>query len=308
MLDSKVVKNLFFRMDYLISGQDPLLTTEEYNYARWFEEGYNQIITRYIEAFYQYESSTIVQPGTSVVTYDPFVTRMILELLDNKSPNGRKIIEYNVDDYRIPNFKSVYDVCYHQDESMLYSSFKGHGLLDPSFIATSMYQNSIRYSSIRSVVVPLPERDDVNNYNELVNMMNQGGIKSNSSGWYSGGCTKTPLDCVIREQASSCCSCCNSTQCSNETESDNKLPSLDIGMDIPDVTGPTYIMSGAFYDKDLMNCTLFERLVWNVIKREPLDNSAVHAFMKSYYKWSAIQRYYLGPLLLILLRAAIRGL
>ena len=52
----------------------------------------------------------------------------------------------------------------------------------------------------------------------------------------------------------------------------------------------------------------FEKLLWDGILKSKIDPSDVFVYFESYPKWSKIDRFYLGIVLVVLMRYSLRGI
>lgn len=300
ILESRVTNNLYYVFDNQISGATALLTTEDYNYTQWFKEYQQNLLDMFLSKFYSFEHSTILIPNQAKPTYDQYVTRIYLQLVDGYNSQGRKVREYNCDDYRLQNMESVYDMVFKLKPSLIHSVFRRFGILPTARLKTSVFQNTVRYSDIKFITIPHPRQDYVNNHNSIDGMIDGQALLNIN---LVGDCTPRPLNGQAGMYAATCC-----YEPKEEEVKDTEVDISDIGMHVPDIDGKSYALSNAFFDKDIAGMTIFERRIWDVIERKKLNYAHIKAFCDSYPRWTPLQQFYLGPLLILLTQAAIRGM
>lgn len=282
LIDSKVVKTSYYNRDYLITGQNPILVEEDFNASRTLTEHFNHIANQLVSQNFSFDTHTVTVPGQTRATYDPFVVRAILRIISNNEVKlYRDIREYNCDDHRIPKFDDLYTAVIRRDPTLLYNTFTQYARLSVNLLNPSIYQNSIRYSGIYFVVVPYRSTLDNDNYSALNDIISGQRLSSVANGLET-----------------------NSLTALNYTELATTRP----GFDIPSITSDSYVLTPAFYSNELVKCTKFERCIWNVLNNDTIAYQDVYPFCQEFKNWSKMEQYYLGPLLLLLIRHTLRGL
>jgi hypothetical protein len=105
------------------------------------------------------------------------------------------------------------------------------------------------------------------------------------------------------------CYTCNDSDSIKANDTIPTVPDGTEGTILPIVNaGGYYILSEAFYTKDFANMVKFEKLLWNGILKSKVDPSDVFVYFESYPKWSKIDRFYLGIVLVVLMRYSLRGI
>lgn len=66
-----------------------------------------------------------------------------------------------------------------------------------------------------------------------------------------------------------------------------------------------YVLSEAFYKRDLVNCGYFEKLVMKYLNQEIVNSSELDKPLVEYTSWSTRDQFYLIPILIVLVRDAI---
>lgn len=293
LLDSKVTKQSYYQRDYLITGQNPLLASEDYNAVTVLNTHLKNISRMFITNNFSYSNHTLIVPGQSEATYDPYVTRAALKVISSEDVSLiRDIQEYNCDDHRIPKFADIYTAVMKRDATLLYGTFKEFAAITVALLNPSVYQNSVRYSGIRYIIAPYQPSLDNDNYAALADIISGYRLSVINPGI---NLTGSVSDCECPEPT--------------DTQTVDDLSVIgNPGFDIPKIGNSSYVLSSAFYEKQLLECSLFERCIWDILDNKPLKFTDVYAFCDSYHKWGKLEQYYLGPLLILLIRATLRGL
>lgn len=283
MLEQRLVKNLFFQRDYLTYGQNPYLIEEDFHYHNNLEKYIASIEDRWVKEFYNKSKKVFLVPGQVDIVYDPYIVSAVMALFTQNNNNlYRQVNVLNVDDWGLNYIDSLWSLLLSRDEFKIHSVFKEAELLSSTQFTSLSQLNSIRYSGVESVVVP-KDLDMGYGAGEYGN----GGI----SGSFSCGC--------------------NGKRASTSTINDSAPTEYDgtIGTLLPVVNKDGYyVLSKAFYEKDFPNMVKFEKLLWDGILKSKVDPSEVFTYFEAYPKWSKIDRFYLGIVLVILMRYSLRSI
>lgn len=302
LMNAKVTKESYYNRDYLITGQNGILATEEYMAVQTLEEHLVRISNLFITNNFSWENHTLILPGQDASTYDPFVVRAALKVISSESVKFLKDVrELNCDDHRIPKFNDIYTAILKRDKTLLYGAFRDFGRIPTNLLTPSVFHNSIRYTGIKAVIVPYKQDLDNDGYVKLLNLID------GANGTWSG--TGLNVNGVIDD-----CHCWGNIAIPVPCVCEETPPELgedpmigNPGMDIPTITNASYVVSDAFYDKRLTDCSLFERMLWDILDNKPLDNEKIYKFVECYHLWGKLEQFYLGPLLILLIRACLRG-
>lgn len=306
LIDSKVVENLHFNRDFFTTGQNPLLTTESFNHLEWLQKALKNVSTHWLATNFSHTHSTLLVPNQDNPIYDPFVTRAALRLISKDVDKlVLDIIEYNVDDFRLPKYVNIYQAVIERDRSLLHRVFKPYQVVSTAIIGSHAYQHSIKYSGIPFVVMPATANLDSDNYNLLANVGS--GYQGEIIGGRNGDSSSMASICWADPSKPCTVKLGKGKDAENNPNYDiNGLP-VSIGFDIPEVPSETYVLSPAFYNNDKDELTRFEMLINEMIDGKPINYEEINPFIESFYKWTRVEQFYLGPLLIALIKAAIRS-
>lgn len=314
LLDDKVVNVYHFRRDSLILGQNPLLLDAEFDATRTLEHYLKEITTLWVSGNFSYTHNTFVIPGQTQPIYDPYVTRAALKII---SPDEhrliRSVVEYNCDDHRIPKYDDIYTAMMKRDAYLIPRVFKGFNIIDYRALLINPYQNSIRYSGIHYGIVPSTMNVDADDYSGLSTVPGLNSISLNTTvtgDTAPSTINDTPVSCPADPNIP-----CDATDWTpnpnpgtNTTTPPNYGELGNIGMDIPPITSASYTLSTSFYAHQLTKMTQFERLVWQTLEDKRVAYQDVYPFCKAYAQWGRLEQFYLGPILIMLIRSALRSI
>lgn len=285
ILETRTIKNLFFQRDYLTYGQNPYLIEDDYHYKLNLEKYITSIEERWIKEFFNLSYKTLLMPGQAKTTYDPFIVKAVMSLFTkDKISLYRQMVVLNVDDWGLNHVDSLWTMLTTRDEYKIHSIFKQAILLGSNNFSAVPKLHGIRFSGVDDVLVP---KDHDLGYNN---------DEYGNGGYGTGFC-------------GSCCSSCMGNAKSNMNDAVPTEYDGTEGTRLPVVMGDGYyVLSKAFYEKDLANMTKFEKLLWDGILKSKVDPSDVFVYFEAYHKWSKIDRFYLGIVLVILMRYSLRSI
>lgn len=287
LLDTRVVLTNYFRKDFLAFGQNPFLVEDDYNSLLELDKAIDNLTDFWCRTFWNPAFKTFTVPSQWASAYDPWFVRFIIELLPIYDHNTyRHVNILNVDDYNLNNIQSTWDMLLKREPFMLNTIFK-----DASLISAKAFNNrpllnaGIYYSGIANLVGP--KTIDFGYGNNEHNY-------SAAYGW-----------------AMSCsCNCQNSGMDAGlGFKSDVTINDGTPGMNVPVLfKDDSYVFTKAFYEGDEVNMSEFERLLWKGLNNEPINPSEVVVFYKAITKWSKLDKFYLIPTLILLMKYAKRSI
>lgn len=305
LMDAKVTKESYYQKDYLISGQNALLTTEDYKASNDLHAWFKNIAKLMVNNNFSHETRTITIPLQNEISYDASVTKALNRLVtESDVPQWRYVTLFNVDDYRVEKQPSIYDAIINRDASLFYVIPQDFKTIYTGNMSTLAYQNPIRLSGVKRIVIPYSDRLDNDNYTGLHKLLANNvnplhpGLDVNGSG---GTGSVNGLDN---------CGCSNKYNpywIAKQEENEQSNVGV-VGMQIPTITNGSYVLSKAFYKRELTQCTQFERDLWDILDSKPISRTNIYAYCENYQKWGRLEQYYLGPFLLMMIRCAILGI
>lgn len=282
-LDSKVVQELYYLKDFLHHGQNPLVSSREYEIVEQLKTKYYEIINHYFRWFFSKEFNTLLVPGQDKRVYDHFVVKFILSILDTRdNEHIRYIRRLNVeDDYNLKE-PNIWTAIATKDIIALKTGFRKTGLVSTRYFNNNPMLESIRFSGIEYIIYP---KDHQSVYDSSNNLMNKtvSAVELTRVNTRNGN-----LEELIYDQ----------------TFSLNGTKIKGIGSVLCD---DHYVLSQNFYE-NLPNKTLLEVLVENYFQEENNNNESILDLCNSIHNWGGLERFYYIPLLLTLIKNSIRSI
>lgn len=313
-LNHKTMEHLHYDHDLLMVGENPIIVREEYHAMSELRDLEKSITQLWLSESYSHETKTLLVPGQPKPTYDQYVVKAMVSLVSGSHhSNYGEVRQYNVDDHRMDKHTDIYSVIATGEKHFLAHCFRKFLVVDKRVLQVSPYQNSVKYSAIERIVVPGSSRIDADNYGWVSNIPQ--GAKFAITG------TKTTKgDKGSKNQCVPCIADVN-IPCGNDPLAPNngsnggdiKDTGIDYsglndpGMDIPRIGSDSYVLSKAFYDNTPSECTLFEREILGIMCRKKANWQTALSFSTAYPKWGRLERYYLAPLLICIIRSALYG-
>lgn len=270
-IEARTVLTSFFDKDYIKFGMDPVLTSERYNTSKTLKSSIQELLTEYLSEFYSYEFGTLLVPSANIGVYDPFITKIILTLFDSRDHHLlSKITQLNVDDSQFNKYINVWDVLLKQQPSLIDNCFSEVQVVSARSFSRNPQLRTIAFSGIGLVVLPITRNKSVDDHL---------GLSRTVTGIHN---TKSAEDSV-------------------------RVPVNNEGaplMSIPNVEGsPQYIFTEAFYAgiAPTPSQSDFENLIKRYLAKEHLDAREIIGFFNSRDHWTHFERFYLVPVLLILM-------
>lgn len=270
-LNKKVVETLHFVEEFILHGQNPLLTTEAFKQRQELKSLLITVSKQYLANNYSKQHSTLLVPEQAAATYDPYVTTCILNLIEHDvHPYMRKLRDLNVDDRQTRDYTDIYTVLLNCDIDSLPMCFTEAGTVDTRKWVRNYSIASIRYSTIPLMIYPVA--------------MNQGADRyySESS---SGDIDAEPL-----------------THPPSGSTPFGQVPAIDA------LSGRGYVFPESFYNREAVDQSVLTQLTEDYLENKTIDGNALIALVKQRTSWSSVERFYFEPILIILIKAALRGI
>lgn len=268
-LDAKVVQKLNFVEDFILSGQNPLLTDDELTAYHDLSRLHVELSNLWLRECYSYEHQTLLVPNQPSTTYDPYVVNFACSLMTNElSPLVGKIRNLNVDGRQTRDYMDIYTVILDCNLSGLSHCFK-KAKAAPTTMWTDNYSAaSIRFSGIDKCVYPIQPNQGVDAYYD-----------SSSSGYSTG-------QSIV-----------------NSSVGTHTIDNMSIFQ--PMGTVDAYVFSEGFYAQSGGYETILEDMVGRYLNGEPLDQTLLLKVANSVKNWSAVDNFYYGPIVVALIKASI---
>lgn len=292
-LSQKTIKETYFVKEFLHHGQNPVIVDSEYQAIIDLKRGYKNLLAHYFADFYSIEYGTLLVPDQKYTTYDPFLTKAVVSILDtNENPIVKKIKVLNVDGDQSMRMINIWDCLLSMSNDLLIMAGQRYGLTSVENFDIDARYEGIRYSGVKQVVYPLDERTDVDSgYSEPLDLVTslivQGKTRTNQMVRLV---FETSLDGF-------------------HSEAKPELTGIEALPTIHRVTvDDFYVFSEALYFEDPENRSQLESLVYDALDQKPVNLLVLKGLVNEAKRWGNLERFYYIPVLIILIKTALRGL
>lgn len=292
-LDAKTVKTVKFIKDLLYFDHNANLLNTDFSQRVDLYEQSKKLVDYYFRDFFSIEHSTFLIPGQSKATYDPWLVRFLTKILGTNE--HRLMQRIKVPSTDLPEYRNttLWD-CIQEgsDFALPYAQFKMRAVSTSYFRARAQI-GGIYYTSIEQILFPYDGRTDVDRFHDQCV-----GVRSTGTGIGNAG--DRPSSRVPSDK--------NITYVQLEGL---PLPGeLDLGESIPDfsyvLADDSYVLSNAFYKGQTPLKSNLERLVLQLLKDETIERETLCRISNTVMYMPELERFYFIPLILTLIRVALR--
>lgn len=298
----KTIKTFYFVREFITYGQNPLLFEAEHDHYRYFKFQNRQILSGYLKSFYSQEFDTIIVPGQSFITYDPYLMRAINSLFETiDGPQMYRARCLNVDDDEVCQATSIWDVIRQRDMVMMDAAFKKFGAVDANSFTWEPLFNGICFSGVQKVIYPQDAVLSVD-YKRISR------VKSATATVLSPGPNSMTMQAIEDDRPQLVDYLAKETPGFLKKEEE---PPLIKPMAVKQAMADGYyVFSKAFYDQDTSpgKMSELELLVWDFLRGNALSLVRLRALTEQARQWTSLNQFYFIPVLLVLIRSALRGL
>ncbi len=283
-LESKVVASYEYVKDYLQAGQNPLVEASEWQNIARLHNRSESILEAYTKQFFSREFNTFIVPGQPYPTYDAWLVKALAAMFEsNDTPELLNMRLLNIDDNASMACTQLWDVLLQKDPALLKFVNRRAGLVWVNRFTRNPMLNGIRWSGINQVVFPM----DV----ELT-------VDQELGGFGMEPITDSQLIDVP----------------SRRGRLEDMLTKVNLP-GLPYARAPMihnvlhddyYVFSEAFYHGDTGKQSQLELLVGDYLHDRAIHHETLLAFCDTWHAWPRLAMFYYTPIVLLLIRAAIR--
>jgi hypothetical protein len=281
-LESKTVSTLEYVKDYLQAGQNPLVEESEWQNISRLHNRYESMLKSYSKQFFSKEFNTFIVPGQLYPTYDAWVVKALSEMFETtEAPELLNMRILDCDDQQSMACVQLWNVILQKDPQQLKFVNKKAGLVYVSRFSRNPMLNGIRWSGMNQVVYPIDVELTVDQ--EL-----RGLIPITDSQLVEVPSRAGRLEDLIAD-----------TNLIGLPY--NRAPLIH-----PVLIDDYYVLSDAFYNNLEGQQSQLELCVKDYLFNRALDQKTLLAFCDTWHGWSRLAMFYYTPIVLILIRAALR--
>lgn len=280
-LNSKVLETFVFVRDYLLYGQNPVILSQDWESLLQLKFRYKEIVEQYFHEHFSREYSTLLVSGQEGSVYDHFLTTALLSVVETTDGvDIRRVRRLNVDGDDVMKSTTLWDVLVKRQRRLLKHAIRQVGVVSPRLFTHDPHMEGIYHSRINYLVYPK---------NPVLSVDYQRTGQQKLLEDYTFVNPASPLSTV-------------------------ELPLTDgliynpAPLHAAPMTDSYYVLSEAFYTGDKPNMTQLERLVVDYLDGKPLDTKLLVTLCDSSHAWGALERTYLIPVILILVKVATRSI
>lgn len=163
-LNNKVVKEVYYRRDFNIYGQNPIIIEEDVLNIEKINGYLNDFKQYYFSRFFSNEYNTLILPNQECTIYDPFLVKAFTSLYDNNEhPILQKIRYLNIEGDMALKQDTIWSALLNVDKVYLLNSVKEMWCIDTKYWSQYPLLKTIRFSGIANIVYPKQPLTTVNN-------------------------------------------------------------------------------------------------------------------------------------------------
>ena len=282
-LNKKVVKREVFVRDHLFHEKYPFVAVEEYEARTKLQRLYSELVPMYFQAFWDNEFTTLMVPDQPSSTYDPLLVDAILKIVNTRDcPEVLKTRQLNCDGDNALQAVSIWTALLERSTMQMQRAFTRASTVSTRSFPRVAYFESICQSGIVYVVYPIdPERSVLAKKLVLKKLL---------------------LNPVQRPEYDTI----------EDLFPQPVLSGLDgasggvAQRDIPEACATDYyVLPQSFYDSNRPAQSRLENLVQDYLDSRPVDPSILLRVCQGYPSWPALDQFYFGPLLMLLIRSVV---
>ena len=308
-LKSKTVRKLVYDRDFHNHGQNPLLFHEEHEIMVFLRRQYKEVINRYYRAFFSREFKTMLAPGQKPTVYDTFLVHALTNFFDIwDTEEAQYVREYNRDEDDALRSTQIWTVLQFRDISMIQDCFIEYGTVSANQFSIEPVLFSLYHAGFGSVIYPKDPVLTVD-YIQFPNpkFVSDEPLKPAPDQMRPSIISMLP-DPVLRlkDYFPDVMNGFNAADIDgNEIDYPEPPPLIHKAM-----ADNVYVLSRAFYENDTTPGaqSQLELQVRRYLKGDQIDIAYLKQLVQDMPNWNTMDRFYFTPILLVLMKAVIRGL
>lgn len=281
-LETKTIQCFEYVKDYLQAGQNPLVEASEWQGLAKLHSRYESMVKSYAKQFFSREFKTFIVPGQDYPTYDAWLAKALAAFFNTtEAPEFLTMCLLDCDDNESMRCVQLWDVLLQKDPSLLKFVNQQTGTVWVNRFTRNPMLNGIRWSGINQVVFPMnPELTVDQELRGLIPMTDSQLVEAPSrAGRLEDLIPKTALI---------------------------GLPYTTAPLIHPVLLDDYYVLSKAFYHDHVGEQSQLELCVKDYLHDRAINHQTLLAFCETWHGWSRLAMFYYTPIVLILIRAALR--
>jgi hypothetical protein len=287
-LDAKTTNRYYYLSDYLVSGKNPLITTQAYQANVNIAKAYKRMLQAYHDTYYSAEFSTYLIAGQAHSVHDHHHCKHMLRTFDQYELPGLICIN-KLADGQDPALKasSVWDAITQRDIGLLEAGFTQVELASTRYYAADPQLSPLAYSSIEYIV---------RGTDTPVRALPMPTIPPGDYSLYTTTAAVTLPWAGSNASVGTAVRGVNLRSLANQT-----APVI-----YPVTQDSHYVFSEHFYNQDA-NMSVLESLALCHIQSQPIDAQQLHELLLLSQTWDLLERFYYTAVLLSIAKAHLYG-
>lgn len=276
-MESKVVQELNFVRDFAQFGKDPVVTDTVYADLKALSKIQYELVEDYLRAFTNRDHRLLTLTGQSLVTYDAFTAKALRAIVDTRlhpAIEQLRFLNDGLDDQR--DQPTLWDVLLQRRADLLIGCRDRSHAISTKNYPRSPVIRSLRYSGAQLLIFPYSRTPSLED-------------KAEGSQAWTPTAVATPGGSTTLMQRVG----------QPESTAQNMVVMHPVCKD------GYYVLSEAFYTNNATEQSLLEKLVWDYLQGEGISSRNLHYLVSNHRAWSAPERYFYVPVVLMLMRAAL---
>lgn len=280
-LVAKVVRNYRFSKERLVAGLSPVLREDDYARSIDLAKSYHDLVRAYFERFFNRSSFLLVVPGQQRTYFDPHLVKFLEAMLDTQDAPELAVMKVaSLDHERYAANGLLWKVLLDRNYGNLRRTYQKAVIAPKGLFNRSTWLRGPIFWQLDGYVYPVVPDDPI----------------------------RLPSDPLPKDTGSFDITAV-------ERMEDPKYTNLNTyhdtdGTDLPLIKSVLiddyYVLSQAFYEGGT-DLSVLEILVRDYLKHQTLNQTQLAALVEAYPDWPVLEQFYYGPLLVVLLREAIKG-
>lgn len=278
-LEDKTVDTYVYRQDFLTNGQNPMVVKSDDDLLMQLMGAYHTLSKQYFPRYFDQRYSTMIAPGQQYSIYDPFFVKFLLKAFDTTDHYLlQSIKDLNVDDMPALKQSNFWTALLNRDFSYINAGFTKIGFTSTQNFARNPYYNSIRFTGVQLCAYPLDPQPLINNAPTWAPLL-EPVVYAPTPGTSTAFGIPANLAAVTNPN----------------------IPSI-----YPVTQDDHYVFSANFYAQTSTQ-SVMEGIVSAYLRGEQIDLLSLYNSTKLFMQWGALEQYYYVPIVLFLIRAAVRS-
>lgn len=279
-LVTKTVRNLIFSKDRLIEGLSPFLKTETYESITQLTDDYKDLVQRYFSTFLNLKCYSLVLPGQKDLIYDPYLMDYLFKNIDTfDAPEIKRVKRYQTDEDVFMEQPQFWKMLYKRRYDLLDECNVKMGYANVGEFDRNSYIRGAYHGVMAKIVYPKnPDFSYQSGYASFAKTVYD--LIPETTVNYKGG-QFSSLD--------------------NQYVLTNNLIQIYPVVSFAD----TYVLTPDFYNNS-SSMSILEILVKDYLKGQTLNLPYLKLLLVNYPKLARMEQFYYGPILMMLVKEAIR--